>query len=109
MVNSTTTLPSPIIPKKSSKINDVLHSLTNTLDAIPTQKKIQELSAGNAKDYLTAILQCYHIINKQLCHYKQLVQQHQELITEFQERKHLVYNEINNQGSMQAGRCFLSV
>ena len=100
-MNSTTKLPLPMKPKKSSKIYKLVHSFTNTLDHLPPQKNINELSACiTTEGYLTATFQWSHSINKQLLEYKQLVQYDQELITEFKERKHMVYDGVYNQECM---------
>ena len=82
----------------SFKIDATVHSFTNTLDILPLQKKIQGLSTGiSTEEYLTATFQWSYIVNKQMHEYKQLVQIYQELITDFEERKYLVYNEVYKQ------------
>ena len=53
-----------------------VNAFSNTLDAFPPTKKIQELCTGiSTKDYLLTTFQWSQIVNKQFCGSKLLVQQ----------------------------------
>ena len=57
-------LPS-IKPKKSYEINDLVSAFSNTLDALPQEKKIQELYARiSTQDYLRATFYSTNIVDK---------------------------------------------
>ena len=59
--------PPAIKPKKSYKVNITVNEFSNSLGALPQQKKIQELCGGiSTQGYVIVTLQWSHIINKHL-------------------------------------------
>ena len=63
------------------------------LDALPPQKHVKELSSRITTNYfLIATFTWSRLVYQQLKHLTQKVQQYKDLITEFEETKHIYYS-----------------
>ena len=84
--------PPSIKPKKPSQIDDLVSTFSNTLNALPSQKHIQELSSRiSAEDYFATTFKWSRIVNKHLKYASQEIWQYKGHTTKFEEPKHLYY------------------
>ena len=87
---------SPINCKKPSQSNELTTTFSNTLDALPPLEYVWELSSGiTCEDYLAATFKWSKIINQSFKYATKEIQQYIEFVAEFEEQKHLHYQNIH--------------
>ena len=80
---------------KSLKITDLINAFSNILNSLPYKRRSKKyVLAFQHKIFLTITFQWPHIVNKQLSDVTLLVKQYMQLITKFEQQKHLSFNEI---------------